>query len=393
MATTPSAELMITPEVSRAAIVAMRKEFDKAFDKVADDAERQISKGVRDGVKDGARKSRGAFRNLIGGIGGGIRRGFDNLGGARGLAGGILGFGLVGLIDSIDRAEKGGGIITQLLGEQNAARQIATAQNAGFTLPEFAAFSRTLQRGGFTEQQDINDVIFDIQERLADAETGGNPVLKQFSGLEGRDLINTVLASISGLSGNRQAFALAELGFGGETGQNLLRVLQTASKNGKLSVDDTFTALNESSLSDGERLARTLQKTADLSKDFQELLLKKQDAQNEKLINAISGDTIKAFFEGQKPIEARQLKLLEDFEINQQNAIDARVAIGASMNILNTTVLEVIRVIKASAVALGISGGGITKEEQQAINLTSHKTVQETFGVPRASDKSKLGGL
>lgn len=371
---TPTAELLITPEVSKTAIRSMQKDFDKGFDKVGKDADKAIEKGVFDGIKGGLKKGRGAIAGLGRGIGGAAKKGFDNLGGARGIATGVLGLGVVGLIDSIDRASQGADLTRNILSDTNAARQIATAENAGFDLDQFAAFSRTLQQGGFTEQQDINDVIFDIQEKVADAQTGGNPLLKQFSELEGQDLTNSVLASIGQLEGNKQSFALAELGFGGETGQNLLRVIQDASTGedgSKLSGAETLENLNTANMSQGELIADTLTKTAALATDFQKQALERADAHNAELIAAMTenGDVIKAVFEGDDVTEKKQVDLISGLVENQKTAVEARKTLDASMLALNTTVLNVIDVIKSIGVATGAIE--LTKAEQAAQDKNS----------------------
>lgn len=378
--TTPTAEVMITPEVSRNAIMQMQRDFDKAFKKIADDAQRKIDDSVRDGVRNGARKSRGAFRNMFRGAGQAIGRGVDSLGGARAIGGSILGLGLVSYLDRIDKADQGQALIAQLLAENNAQRQIATAEGAGLTLEQFAQFSRTLQQGGFRDQQEINDVIFDIQERAEGARRGEETFLKNYTGLQGQDLLNSVLAGISQLGQGGQQRALADLGFGGEVGQNLQRVIQNAERqsliNRGLEVTDENLAtvtgqqvlevLNEQNKTEGERLADQLQKEADLTEQFRQREQEFQDETRQKLFAQIDDGKLDTFFTEREREARSQEKLLEDFNENMVTAQAARETIKTLMSGLNETVKIIEKSVVGIANYLGVDTG--TRAEKEAAN-------------------------
>lgn len=377
--TTPSAELMITPEVATSALKQMQADFNKSFKKIADDAQKQIDKGIQDGVKGGARKSKGVFRRMGQSAAGGIRKGFDGLGGARGLAGSVLGVGLVSYLDRIAKADAGQDLLGTLFESNSAQNQQAVATAGGMTLAEFQQFGLTLRQGGFTEQQDINDVVFDLNERVGLAANGEETILKEFVGLQGKELLNSFLAAIGNQSGQQQSKYLADLGFGGETGGNLLGVIQNAqravltadgvaidSKGANLNTADPEKVkayLDEQNKTEGQRLAEQLGKEAELTKIFRDKELAFQQEQRENLFNQIDSGKIDTFFETRNRETASQVKLLEQFNKNSADAMKARDGLKMAMEGLNYAVGNIEKSVLYIADWLGMKNGEDTAKE------------------------------
>lgn len=376
--TIPTAEVMITPELSRQGLRYMEQEFKRSYKKVGDDLERQTERSITKGGNDAFRRLRTQAGRAFRGAGGAIGRGVDNLGGVRGIATGVLGLGLVSYLDRIDKAEQGNALLASLLAENNAQQQIATARGAGLTLEQFAQFSRTLEQGGFREQQDINDVIFDINERAALAARGDETILSNYSGLQGQELLNSVLAGISQLDVKSQQAALADLGFGGEVGQNLQNVIQNAERQalineGKAVTDENLATvsgaqvlevLNEQNKTDAQRLADQLRNESELTKEYREREREFQDKAKKTLFDQIDNGKLDTFFDQRQTELEQQKKLIADFEANQESARLARETIKTLMNGLNETVKLIEQSVVGIARYLGV--GVETKAQNDA---------------------------
>lgn len=358
-----------------------QNDFEKAFKKMADDAQKQIDDAIEQGIEDGAKGGARRLQSVMRRVGGGIRKGYDSLGGARGIGGSILGLGIAGLLDSINRADQGGELIGGLLGESTAQQQLSTARAAGMSGAEFAQTSITFARAGL-EQQDINDIVFDINERTAMARADGQGILSQFTGLRGQELINNVLAGISGLDEQDQNFALAELGFGGEVGQKLLSVLDEASQEGTLSPKETLQRLNEMNQSEGERLAKSLEEEARLAKEYRDKDLEFQQTWREKFLDNIDSSKIETLF-GEREREAKsQASLIENFNENAKLATKSREQLAGAMKVLNENTLKLAGAIEDIAEWFGRRNEredniAATKE---SIEKVEPKSAIEAFG-------------
>ena len=332
----PSAEVMISPEVDRSALNRMNKQFSQNFKKVAKDAERQIEKGVSDGIKDGGKKGRGALARLFRGGGGAVRGGYNKLGGARGIATGIGGLALAGLIDSIDKASQGRDLIAGLLGESTAAGQLSGAKAAGFSTKQFGQFSAQLQNiGGLQDQTAIADLLQDINVKVQEAKAEGGGLLNQFTGYTGQERVNRVLASVSQQSPAQQQQTLDAMGISGEDSRALLAVIQEAGRG--RNADEALEFLNTSNAAEGADIGQNLETEATLAKEYRSQQIEFNNEMRSKLLANIDGGKITNLFESRNVEVEKQVKLLENFEANQKLATQANKDLKLAMDALNAT--------------------------------------------------------
>ena len=347
-ATVPSAEIMISPELARSAMMQMQKDFEKSFKKIADDAQKQIDDAVSDGIEGGAKSGKRRLANMFKNVGGMAGRGGRAaMGGARAATGSIIALAMAGFFETIDQANQGGELIAGLLGENNAITQISTAKSAGMSTAEFAQFTRTMQKeGGFVEQQDINDIVFDINARVREAVNDGEGLLSNFTQYTGAERVNRVLASIATQESSQQTQTLDELGFSGETGQRLLAVLQSESKGGTLSGEKTYQRLTDMNKTEGQKLATQLEREATLANEFRQKQISFQEEQKRKLLDQIGEGELSTFFKERRRETNQNAQLLAAYQENAHAATEARKAINTGLNVLAQTTTGILAAVE-----------------------------------------------
>ena len=333
---TPQSEVLIVPEVDRSALNKMNRDFSNNFKKVANDAERQIEKGISKGIAEGGKKGKGMLGRLFSGAGRAGRAGYNKLGGARGIATGIGGVALAGFIRQIDQASQGRDLIAQLLGESSAANQLAGAKAAGFDASQFGQFSAQLQNiGGLQDQAAIADLLQDINVKVQEAAVEGEGILSQFTQYEGPERVNRVLASVSQLDKAQQQQTLDAMGISGPDSRALLAVIQEAGE-GRTGAE-ALEYLNTTGAAEGKKIGDNLKTEAQLAKDYRQKQIDFNNEMREKLLNNLDSGKIDTLFK-QRQLEAdKQLKLITNFETNQENALKAQVKLEELMIALETT--------------------------------------------------------
>ena len=372
----PSAEVMISPELTRSAMKAMEKDFEKSFKRVANDAQKQIDDAIQDGIVDGAKGGKRRMSHLFRNAGGGmVRGGRAAAGGARAATGSIIALAMAGMFETIDQAAQGSEIIDTMLSDNNSLANLATAQGAGMTPEQYAQFTRTMQKqGGFTEQQDINDIIWDINARIQESINDGEGLLSNFTQYTGAERVNRVLSSVATLDPSEQTQTLDELGFSGEVGQKLLAVLQSMSNNGQLSGEQTYQNFEKANLAQSVTLSQQMQKEAKLSQEFRERQLEQEQEQKRGLLNELDDSKLDSFFAERRRESERVVSLLDRYNENQINAIEAQKGIDTAMAFMAQATNQLIEV------AGGISGkvDKISGEMEQLVEQAREKL--STFG-------------
>lgn len=386
------AEIMIAPEVDRSSLRRMEQQLDRTFKKVGKDAGDEIEKGVTRGMKDGAKRG-GRFiqlsNNIAGAVGGGLKRGFDELGGARRLGTGIGALLVGGVLDAVSKAEATQGLVTGTLSQSNADAQLAVARAAGFSNEQFGQFTSLLQQqGGFTDQQAINDILQDINVRVEEARLEeGTQRLEQFTGFRGQERINRVLASLTQVQPEEAQQILDEMGISGEDGQRLLRVIQQAGEG--RTGEEAYEYLSNANKTEGEIFAENLEREAQLAKEYREAELEFNNEMRRRLLDELDSADIATVFSARQVEADKQIGLLENFQENQKIANTAAEGMHQALNALNTTTTKIFEGLGALATwAQNEFGDGEAKNARDQTN-----PMRNMRGGTRSSgSRSNAGG-
>ncbi|HDM8140702.1 TPA: hypothetical protein P0E12_004992 [Vibrio harveyi] len=372
---TPSAEVLISPEIAMNALKEMQKDFDKTFKNISKKFEKELEDSIEDGIEKGGKAgARGLGRILrrVGGGIGGIAR--EKGGSAIGVASrSLVGLAMAGLFSSIEQAQQGSEIITSMLGESTVTGDIATARAAGMNLNQYGQFVRTLEKqGGFTDRQSINDILTDFSEAVFDsAQAGDDGYLRQFSQYKGQDRIYRVLSSLAPLKESEQVGALAQLGWSGEDAQRLLAVIGSMSGGGKLSASETYKNFSDANKTSGEKLADQMREENKLAQEFRQKQLQFQDDYRQRFLNHMSEAKINALFTSRNDETQKMTQLISDYQENLETARTAQTALNESMAAMAATtnlILDGVKSIVAAGQDLPEKLREIGDDVQTAIN-------------------------
>jgi hypothetical protein len=322
------AELVIKPEIARQAMNQTMQELERNFEKLAKDVQQDFERAISKGVNDGAR---GGIR----GMGRQLKRAYSATGSTRSaVGGGLVGIAMAGFFDTLARAEGGSSLIESLLGGENQAVQsMALAKQVGMDSGQFAQITQNLKAGGVASQEDINAIIFDINARIGEAESGDDPLLSNFTKFKGEDRVNAVLASISGMSETQGAKTLDQLGFAGDA-SGILAMLDQAKKRAQANgttVFDELSTVTESAKAEG----LSLQTEAEKADEFRKAQMAHDADYKAKFLDEIQTGDISAFFKDRRDKDDAQVTLLTEYQDNLKNANDVQAGMKVTMDELN----------------------------------------------------------
>ena len=372
------AEVIIAPEVDRTALKKMDKDFKKSFKKVSDDAEKQIEKGVTKGIKQGAKKGN-KFLNKIGGAG---RKGFDSIGGARGMAKGAAGLALAGFITQIDRAQGGQDLISALLGGSTAAGSLSHGKAAGLTSAQLGQFSAQVRASGGAnlQQVEIDDLLSIISIKAEEGKREQSQ-LSEFSHLNGSDRLNSILASLAQLNAGQAEQQLDEMGISGEASAPMLRLVEKVRAQGDFEAGKSY--LETSNKSEGQIIADNLEKEATLANSYRDKQLKFNEDMRTKFLDKIGGKEIDAVFSGLKTEGEKQVGLIEGFVENQKTAVLARESLELALKGIEETMQGVMVAVQ-----------GIKSLVERFIDEEPAKTAEEvTLDKANSSRNSRRSNI
>jgi hypothetical protein len=301
-----TAELLITPDVSKTELDRSMKQIDKAIKKVAKNTEKEMGGAVKKGVIDGAKK--GGGMGFVKGLG---------LAAVAAAIGGAIAQGFAIAAERVGGAE---GLIGEMLGDKSAQGAISFARGQGMSQAQFQNLNTNVTRAGGDEQM-TRDFVVDTSEYIAQAAAGENPLLKDFQGLKGTEQFNGVLASLAGKDPDEVNKFLADIGWAGDAGVIFSMLDTLDGKTGKAAFDQ----LQEVSKADEARAA-LITKEARLEKEYEDLQRVNNVAIKEDQINAMTPETLAALATAQKARAGDELKNILNYEENLKTAETARIA-------------------------------------------------------------------
>ncbi len=341
------AELIILPEVDRVSLREMQRDLERVFDSAARDVRARLARDIEDGARAGARAGADHITDELSRAGAGADgAGGGAMSGAKFATTSLIALGFAGLFKNLDDANEADDIIRTLLGESTARTQIATAKSAKMSTGSFVGLSDFFKRkGGITEQQDINDILWDLNAQTEIAKADGQGVLYNFKQYEGEERISRIMASFQSLDHSKRLISLDELGLGGEIGQQFSAALDAAFdslvkdgiKSGKYQSADDVTALDryqffKREMSQGNGSA--LEDEAKKATVYQKASMIQDKATKKQLISDISSNDLKVHFkERQRELDS-SVMLLERYEKAMSDATSSRATLDISLDTL-----------------------------------------------------------
>ena len=343
---TIDAELVILPEIDRGALREMQRALERAFDSAARDVRSRLARDIEDGARTGARAGADHITDEIGRMGDGVGASGAAMSGAKFATTSLIALGFAGLFKNIDDASKADDILRALLSESTARTQIATAKSAKISTGSFAGLSDFFKReGGITEQQDINDIVWDLNAQTEISSADGQGVLYNFKDYEGEERLARIFASFQSLDHNKRLISLDELGFGGEIGQQISSALDSAFeslvkegiKSGKYQNEIDVTNADRYQFFKREMIkgsGAALENEAQKATVFQKASRMQDKATHESIISGISSNELSVHFKERQRELNSSIMLLDRYEKAMIDSTAARATLDISLDTL-----------------------------------------------------------
>lgn len=306
----PEAELMIAPDIAMADLKQSMRKLDQAMKQAAkkagEEMEDELEKGIVAGARRGARRAAGALRG-----------GFDKMGGARGIGGGLIAGIGAGAMANLARADEATALIEGTMEASDARTLMGTADQLGIDAGSMQKLWDMAKRSGFDDAKDFADILTNISLKRTEALTGEDETLAQFKDLSGVQLMEEVLGSIAKADPAMQTYFLDKL----EAGERLAEMTNFGKQVMALGADTGWLAQQTpEEQAAGMRLLtheRQLQQYTDMKVA--------QDAERQAaLMGAITPEKLDAYMVEQTRITNEQLTRIATYEQNLAAAIPIR---------------------------------------------------------------------
>lgn len=312
------AELMILPDLSVADLNKVTNRLDAAMKESAKKAEREFGDAISRGMKRGVK-----------GFGKAMERGYNGVGGSRGIMAGVLASVASGFGIAIARADAGTALIEGRLGEGEGRHLMQTADMLNLDAGAMASLWQRGKAAGFTDVQEFTDILANIKLKQAEAEMGTDGSLNQFKGLFGTQLFEQVFKSLGTLD-NGQRMAWLDKMEAGESLGKMNAFLDNLQTEGGGTIQDQWLKLSEAQAQAGIDLL----KQERLENSF---MLTQQRADSERKqaeLSAITESTIGAWAKEQTRVTEEHVNILKGYEANLSAAIPMRKLLEMSNTLL-----------------------------------------------------------
>ena len=297
------AELIISPEINKKAMKDAIKKLDASIDKSAKQSGKEFEKNISTGLEKAGKK-------------GGLQLFSTLKKGMAGLAVAIAGLVTAGLSIAGDRATNAEGAFSGILGDGDARDTVNFSKMQGMSLSRAASFKRKVFDAGGDDQM-MRDFLVDTSEFVAQAKAGENQLLKNFVNVKGGadSQFNAVLASLASKKPEEVNKFLADIGWAGDSA--VIAGMLTGLK-GK--TDKQAFAYLETQTAEDKKRGALIDKEANLETRFINLNRQLNVSAKEDYLNAMTGDTLKAYAKGKLQKQKQTMNDIINYSDNETKA-------------------------------------------------------------------------
>ena len=292
-----NAEVIISPEVSRADLNKSMKMIAKAMKKTAKKSGDYFSNALKKSGADAGKKFSKAFKSKLG---------------LAAIATSIAGAVFSGFNIATQQVAQTENTMGALFGERDATTSRAFARGQGFTDEEISAFNSRVNRAGGDDQTG-RDFIVDTSEFIAQARSGENFLLDNFKNFNGSDQFNAVISSLAGRDADDINKFLADIGWAGDSGVIFNMLDELGGRTG----NEAFKFLN--TITEQDKInAENLKREAELEKRFSEISRNANINVKSGLLENIGNDELSAYQEGLELRAKAEITAVKNYAENQK---------------------------------------------------------------------------
>lgn len=204
------AELIITPELSRAAMMKTMADLNRNMNRAAKMAEKDFEKHLSDGMEKGAQKGSSKMSGILRSA-------------KFGIAGLVAAGATMVVAQALNRARTGTDLIAGTLEEGTATATVNAANTSGVELGRFVSTQQDLIQGG-ADPETANSILFELNALRGEAIANDEGILRQFADVDGDQFYQTLGRAFEAMTPDQRVFQANEMF--GEDGQAFLNAIQ-----------------------------------------------------------------------------------------------------------------------------------------------------------------------